>query len=183
MNKQWVFLQNLILGKAVKGNSMLLWSSTWMNPFYCAGLFFAISVPGRSWTERAAVGLTTNGLQRLGIRIASCPWLPFQPVSCCCPGPSLHEQKRSLVFSDAELFRNLLLYPGKASIQSLSWSCAWPYTLELRPKQPQSSSERILAGLGQGWPGEMAVNQFLFFQAVPLHIWILPSEQPFFSFN
>lgn len=151
--------------------------------FYCAGHFFAISIPGRSWAERVAAGLTTNQLQKFGIRTAHCLWLPFQPVSCCCPGPSLHKQERRLVLSAAELFKDLLLYLGKVLIQRFICACAWPYTLPLGREQPQSSSERTLAGLGQGWPGEVAVNQFPSFQAVHLQGWILPSEQPFFSFN
>lgn len=151
--------------------------------FYCAGCFFAISIPGRSWTERVAAGLTTNRLQKLGIRIANCLWLPFQPVSGCCPGPSLHKQERRLVFSEAELLKDLLLYLGKVLIQSLNWTCAWPYTLQLGPEQPQSSSERILAGPGQAWPGELAVKSVSVLPNCTFTGWILPSEQPFFSFN
>ena len=121
--------------------------------FCCAWCIFAISVLGRSRAERVAAGLTTNCLQGLGIRIANCLWLPFQPVSRCCPGPSLHEQERTLLFGDAELFNDLLLYLGTVLIQSLSWACAWPYTLELRLEQPQSSRERIPAGLGRNGQG------------------------------
>lgn len=156
-----------------QGNySMLLWSFTWMNISTMPDFFVCV----HSWK-------VPDWLQKLGFWTADCLWLPFQPVSHCCPGPSLQGQEWRLLLSDSAIFKDFLLYLGKILIQSLKWACAWLYTLQLGPVQTQNSSERTLAGLGQGWQGELTVRQLLSFEVVHLHGWILPSRQPFLTFD